>query len=380
VDMKTRAWVSCLVSSYWVLACGAEAPPEEPREPSVPEDEVSVIATAEALSAAAAATATSGSGGTSSDSSASADTSGSSGSQATTAVATTSVTGTSATGGASAISGGSATDASTTDGSGASGAAGASAATGGAGSDSAGTGGAAGAEAVSTTSGASDGAGGGEPTSTTGDALLPPPVPVGSLLITEYVESGGDKAIEISNLGPQSLSLAECRLETYFNGNVESTSGVDLNVELEPEQSWVLCNSPEHAALLAICDQPSSVNFNGNDALVLRCNAAVHDSFGQVGDPGEAWQSSEAADGESYSSEDHVLRRRCGALPRTDPLPMFEVALTEDWVSIWEIKSVPTGPEFDGLGKSTCADRPVPSEGEGAGGASASSSDGSASE
>ncbi|HEY6722478.1 MAG TPA: lamin tail domain-containing protein, partial [Polyangiaceae bacterium] len=270
-------------------------------------------------------------------------------------------TGSSAAGGAGSTSDGAATDASTT-GEPAGGAAGAAASGGAANGSGAAAGSDAGQQTAGTpvTAAASGGAGGsdgggfgGEP-STTGEP--PPPVPLGAVLITEYVEGvdGDDKAVELSNLSDETVVLSECRLETYFNGNLESSSGVDLTtIELRPQTSYVLCKSSASTGLSSACHRAAaSINFNGDDALVLRCNGVIHDSFGQVGfDPGDEWRSSESSSG----TADHVLRRRCGAAARTESSSPFEAVLGEDWISVWTFDEG-TSAEYPGLGIAACAE------------------------
>ena len=61
------------------------------------------------------------------------------------------------------------------------------------------------------------------------------------------------------------------------------------------------------AAILAVADATngSVVNFNGDDAVLLRHNGAVVDAFGQVGfDPGSEWGSG------LTSTADNTLRRK----------------------------------------------------------------------
>jgi hypothetical protein len=204
-------------------------------------------------------------------------------------------------------------------------------------------------------------------------------VPPGAVLITEYVEcvDGDDKAVELSNVSDETVLLDECRLETYFNGNLESTGGVDLTtIELRPQTSYVLCKSSAGSGLSSICDRAAaSINFNGDDALVLLCNGVVHDSFGQVGfDPGDEWRS---ADGSGTA--DHVLRRRCGAAARTDSSAPFEAALGGDWVNVWTFDEDMSF-EFAGLGIAACAEPADASVSDGGGGTDGAGAGGAGSE
>lgn len=370
--MKAKAFVSCLIAGSWLFACGSEAPPDEPPDPSDSEDDVVVIATAEAVTNSAATSGAGGSGSTAGSGSGPSSTSGGSLSGAgdrTSSAATTA----SADGGGAATDGASTSDPAATDtgttgeaGAGAGGAAGAaSGAVGGSGAtagDDASSG--SGETGTSGEPDGSDGAGvaGSAGPSSTGEPPPPPPVPLGAVLITEYVEGidGDDKAVELSNLSDDTVSLTACRLETYFNGKLESSSGTDLTIELRPQTSYVLCKSSTDSVLSSLCDRAAaSINFNGDDALVLRCDGVVHDSFGQVGfDPGSEWRSPDGGG----ASADHIMRRRCGATPRTDPLAPFDEVFGADWVSVWAFADGDANSAYEGLGLATCAE---PSAGSG---------------
>jgi len=192
------------------------------------------------------------------------------------------------------------------------------------------------------------------------------------VLITEYVEGpSNDKAVELSNLSSKAVSLAACRLEIYFNDNPEPGPSIALAAELAPGTSLVLCHTSASAELLAVCDQTGGISFNGNDTVVLRCEDAVHDSFGQVGFEGSEWRNTASSSGAPptgpFSSVDHVLRRRCDVAPRTEPAEPFEVALTEDWFPVWSFEVPPgSGGAYDGLGDPAC-DAPDPGAGGAAG-------------
>lgn len=367
--MKAKAFVSCLIAGSWLFACGSEAPPDEPPD-SDSEDDVVVIATAEAVTSSAATSGAGGFGSTAVSGSGPSSTSGGSPSGAgdrTSSAATTA----SADGGGAATDGASTSDpaAPDTGTTGETGAGGAAAAASGAVGGSGATAGddASSGSGETGTSGEPDGSGGAGVAdsagpSSTGEPPPPPPVPLGAVLITEYVEGidGDDKAVELSNLSDETVSLAACRLETYFNGKLESSSGTDLTIELGPQTSYVLCKSSTGSVLSSLCDRAAaSINFNGDDALVLRCDGVVHDSFGQVGfDPGSEWRSPDGGG----ASADHIMRRRCGATPRTEPLAPFDEVFGADWVSVWAFADGDPNSAYEGLGRATCAE---PSAGSG---------------
>ena len=121
------------------------------------------------------------------------------------------------------------------------------------------------------------------------------------LLISEYVEgSSFNKAIEIYNgtAGDIDLGAGQYRLELYTNGASSPGNNVLLSGTLGAGDVLVLCHASADAAILAQCDVQSNgtINFNGDDALVLRKgsasagNGSVVDSLGDVGfDPGTEW-------------------------------------------------------------------------------------------
>ena len=169
-------------------------------------------------------------------------------------------------------------------------------------------------------------------------------------MISEYVEgsSGSDKAIELSNLGSEPLALEACRLVIYFNGKSTPGNTIVLSGALPPGSSHVLCHSSSSPELMSHCDQTSgSASFNGDDALVLECDAVAHDAIGQIGvlPPNGQWGNVD------LSTKDQSLRRRCGATPRSDPSSAFDIAL--DWVNV-SIEA------FTGLGDPACIELTEP--------------------
>lgn len=113
------------------------------------------------------------------------------------------------------------------------------------------------------------------------------------LIISEYVEgSGNNKALEIYNGTEDVINLGGYTIERYSNGAVTSVSIALLAVDLDPDDTFVICNPLAETALLVKADQTDgNINFNGDDALVLTLGGStVIDSFGRVGeDPGSFW-------------------------------------------------------------------------------------------
>lgn len=136
------------------------------------------------------------------------------------------------------------------------------------------------------------------------------------LLISEYVEgSSFNKAVEIYNgtAGSVDLTTGQYRLELYSNGAASPSQSVLLTGSIAAGGVLVLCHASADAAILAECDVQSSsvINFNGDDALVLRKasgsagTGTVVDSLGQVGtDPGSEWGTGVT------STADNTIRRK----------------------------------------------------------------------
>ncbi|MEL6890208.1 MAG: ExeM/NucH family extracellular endonuclease, partial [Actinomycetota bacterium] len=156
------------------------------------------------------------------------------------------------------------------------------------------------------------------------------PQPVGDLIITQYVEgSSNNKAIEIANFTGADLDLNDYAIEVYANGSATPTSTASaLGLAAEPifdGTVYVVANPNANAAILAAANETSgSINWNGNDAIVLRNTATglVIDSIGQVGvDPGSAWSAN------GVSTQNDTLCRNDGVGSNggdTDPTDPFD--------------------------------------------------------
>ncbi len=115
------------------------------------------------------------------------------------------------------------------------------------------------------------------------------------LFFSEYIEGGSsNKAIEIYNPTGVDVDLTGYSIELYSNGSATASVVFDITGTLLAGDVLVIANS---LAIQTILDQadfiqsyPSVPNWNGDDAVVLKYNGIVIDSFGQVGyDPGSAW-------------------------------------------------------------------------------------------
>lgn len=145
------------------------------------------------------------------------------------------------------------------------------------------------------------------------------------LLISEYVEgSSNNKAIEIENRtgAPIDLAADEYVLRIFFNGATTSTDIALTGTVVAGDVHLVL---HPMASVGVTADQIATINFNGDDAVVLAKSASftVVDSIGQVGvDPGSEWGTG------LTSTQDNTLRRSAtNDLADTDPSDAYEPAV-----------------------------------------------------
>ncbi|MEZ4593281.1 MAG: ExeM/NucH family extracellular endonuclease [Chloroflexota bacterium] len=113
------------------------------------------------------------------------------------------------------------------------------------------------------------------------------------LFISEYIEGTSfNKAIEIYNGTGAAVDLSTYTVELYSNGAASPSQSVALSGSLADGDVFVLAHASADPAILAVTDLTNSavINFNGDDAIVLRNSGAVVDAFGQIGvDPGTEW-------------------------------------------------------------------------------------------
>lgn len=178
---------------------------------------------------------------------------------------------------------------------------------------------------------------------------------------SEYVEgTGSNKALELAIADAGRLD--GCVIRVYANGALSASRSIALTGLLTPETPLVLCSPQLAATTGVICDYSESLPFNGNDAVLLWCDAEVVDSIGQLGaDPGEAgWGSG------SLKTQDRTLRRACTVTTGDrDPSDPFDLA-ADGWLTA-------AADAFEGLGT-----RCEPTVDAGAGGAGGGGAGGSA--
>ncbi|MEH7156087.1 chitobiase/beta-hexosaminidase C-terminal domain-containing protein [Neobacillus drentensis] len=119
------------------------------------------------------------------------------------------------------------------------------------------------------------------------------------LFISEYIEGTSfNKALELYNGTGAAVKLSEYSLEHYSNGASTTTFKMSLSSDptatLANGSTFVISRSDADPAIVAkanLLDAGKTViNWNGDDAVVLKHNGTIIDVIGQVGvDPGTAW-------------------------------------------------------------------------------------------
>jgi len=165
------------------------------------------------------------------------------------------------------------------------------------------------------------------------------------LFFSEYIEgSSFNKAIEIYNGTGGEVDLAAYSLELYSNGAASPSQSMPLSGSLADGDVYVIAHASADAAILAVADSINSavINFNGDDAVVLKNGGAVVDAIGQVGfDPGTQWSSG------GVSTLNQTLRRKASVCQGdTNADDIFDPSVE------WDGFAQDT---FDGLGAHTAS-------------------------
>ncbi|WP_282166335.1 endonuclease [Shewanella japonica] len=177
----------------------------------------------------------------------------------------------------------------------------------------------------------------------------------GVLIITEYVEGGGNnKAVELSNVGGSAIDLdaAVYTLSLYGNGSTDAGNSETLTGMLAAGESIVFHNSSADDAF-KVGTASTVTYFNGDDALVLYKDDVVIDRLGKLGeDPGSEWTDPNDA---NFSTKDKTLRRKDSVTAGdTDATAAFP-GDNNQWVTFDKDTA-------DGLGcagESACGETPV---------------------
>ncbi len=119
------------------------------------------------------------------------------------------------------------------------------------------------------------------------------------LFFSEYMEgSSNNKAIEIYNGTEHEVDLSDYSVELYSNGAAAAGKILNLSGSLPSSEAYVITRTDANTLIKDKAnyiitntnDSANVINFNGDDAFVLKNAGAVIDSFGKVGeDPGTSW-------------------------------------------------------------------------------------------
>jgi predicted extracellular nuclease len=148
------------------------------------------------------------------------------------------------------------------------------------------------------------------------------------LFISEYIEgTSSNKSIEIYNGtgAPVNLATGNYVLQLYSNGSATVSQGLNLTGTIADGDVFVLSNSLANASILAQTDVQNNtvINFNGDDAVVLRKGGAagtILDVIGQVGtDPGTEWGT-----GVTSTADNTIRRKSTICVGDTNPSDSFD--------------------------------------------------------
>jgi hypothetical protein len=159
--------------------------------------------------------------------------------------------------------------------------------------------------------------------------------PERTLWFSEYIEGSGNlKALELAARSEQ--PTAGCRIEVFTNGESDSPTSWSLDTPIAPSTPLVVCTKELQEILGELCLR-IALNFNGDDAVVLRCDGIVVDAIGQVGvKPDPQW-----GDGDQRTLN-MTLRRRCD-ISSGDPVATDAFDPAEEWQAV-------ATDDFSGLG------------------------------
>jgi len=110
------------------------------------------------------------------------------------------------------------------------------------------------------------------------------------LFISEYVEAGNNKAIEIANFTGSSINLNAYTIARDVNSNGTYGTALQLTGTLAHENVHVISRGNSSAEIVALANQFSSgdaMSFNGNDPIGLFKNGVLIDIFGNFGGTNE---------------------------------------------------------------------------------------------
>ncbi|CCQ98435.1 hypothetical protein CULT_880008 [[Clostridium] ultunense Esp] len=124
------------------------------------------------------------------------------------------------------------------------------------------------------------------------------------------------------------MDLSQYMLELYTNGSASAGQTLSLSGTLASGKTYVIVHGSANDEMKSKANliNSSVINFNGDDALVLKHNDTIIDSFGKVGeDPGTSWGSG------NITTADHTLVRKSHITQGdTNPYDVFDPSLEWD--------------------------------------------------
>jgi len=161
------------------------------------------------------------------------------------------------------------------------------------------------------------------------------------VFFSEYVEGSGiNKALEIFNGTAAAIDLGAgvWDIQIFHNGSPSPGVTIALSGVVNAGDVFVMAHTFASSELVGLADHSDpSVDFNGDDAIVLRRNGVVIDVIGQVGnDPGSEWGSG------AVSTADNTMRRKAGVVAG-DPEGADPFNPADEWDG-WPVDT------FSGLG------------------------------
>ncbi|NJM24064.1 MAG: hypothetical protein HC907_38615 [Richelia sp. SM1_7_0] len=152
------------------------------------------------------------------------------------------------------------------------------------------------------------------------------------IFISEYIEgSSNNKAIELYNPTDSVVDLAadNYTIELYSNGASSPSQSLSLTGTIASKDVFVITRSNADEAIKTVADitnADSVINFNGDDAIVIKKNGAVIDVIGQVGfDPGSEWGS-----GDTSTANNTIRRKLTITSGDTNPDDAFDPSVEWD--------------------------------------------------
>ncbi|MBF2014119.1 MAG: choice-of-anchor I family protein [Rivularia sp. T60_A2020_040] len=152
------------------------------------------------------------------------------------------------------------------------------------------------------------------------------------IFISEYIEgSSNNKAIELYNPTDSVVDLAadNYTIELYSNGASSPSQSLSLTGTIASKDVFVITRSNADEAIKTVADitnADSVINFNGDDAIVIKKNGAVIDVIGQVGfDPGSEWGS-----GDTSTANNTIRRKLTITSGDTNPGDAFDPSVEWD--------------------------------------------------